>query len=148
MADKQFRATHRYARITARKARPVMDLVRGRSVNDALATLRFVHRRASPMIQKVIRSALANAGQDLDVDVNRLYLAEARVDEGPLLGGRARWRPRAQGRAYPILKKTSHIAVILAEAPELSEPRRPRGKAKKTHEPAGTTTAAESEGES
>ena len=129
MSDKLFRATHRFARITARKARFVMDLVRGRSVNDALNTLHFVHRRASPMIQKVIRSALANAGQDLDVDVNRLYITEARVDEGPLLGGRARWRPRAQGRAYPILKKTCHIAVILAEAPEAPEApdaRRPR----------------------
>ena len=100
MADKQFRAKHRHARITARKARPVADLVRG---------------RGSPMIEKVIRSAMANAGQDLDVDVNRLYVSDLRIDEGPTL---KRWRPRAQGRVYPILKRSSHISVVLTEAPE------------------------------
>lgn len=111
--DKIFRAAHRYARISSRKARPVADLVRGRSVNDALEELRICHRRASPMLTKVIRSAMANAGQDLDVDVNRLYVADVRVDEGPTL---KRWRPRAQGRVYPILKRSSHISVVLAES--------------------------------
>ena len=115
MADKNFRAFHRHARITARKARPVADLVRGKFVNEALEELDFVHRRASPMIEKVIRSAMANAGQDLDVDVNRLYLSDLRIDEGPTL---KRWRPRAQGRVYPILKRSSHISVVLTEAPE------------------------------
>jgi large subunit ribosomal protein L22 len=127
MAGKTFRARHRHARITARKARPVMDLVRGRDVNEALNLLRFVHRRAAPMIAKVIRSALANAGQDLDVDVNHLVVSDARVDEGPLMGGRARWRPRAMGRVYPILKRTSHLSVILLEQePAPGEPRRRR----------------------
>ncbi len=115
MADKNFRALHRHARITARKARPVADLVRGKFVNEALEELDFVHRRASPMIEKVIRSAMANAGQDLDVDVNRLYVSDLRIDEGPTL---KRWRPRAQGRVYPILKRSSHITVVLTEAPE------------------------------
>ena len=115
MADKQFRAKHRHARITARKARPVADLVRGKFVNDAPEQLDFVHRRGSPMIEKVIRSAMANAGQDLDVDVNRLYVSDLRIDEGPTL---KRWRPRAQGRVYPILKRSSHISVVLTEAPE------------------------------
>ena len=115
MVDKEFRAKHRHARITARKARPVADLVRGKLVNDALEELDVVHRRASPMIEKVIRSAMANAGQDLDVDVNRLYVSDLRIDEGPTL---KRWRPRAQGRVYPILKRSSHISVVLTEAPE------------------------------
>ena len=115
MAEKTYRATHKFARITARKARPVMDLVRGRGVNEALNTLQFVHRRAAPMISKVIRSALANAGQDLDVDVNSLVISDARVDDGPLMGGRYRWRPRAMGRVYPIRKRTSHLSIILEE---------------------------------
>ena len=114
MAEKDFQAKHRYARISARKARPAADLVRGKYVNSALEELLYVHRRASPMIQKVIRSAMANAGQDLDVDVNRLFVKDLRVDEGPTL---KRWRPRAQGRVYPILKRSSHISVVLAEAP-------------------------------
>jgi len=118
VAAKTFRAKHRFARITARKARPVMDLVRGHGVNEALNTLRFVHRRAAPMIAKVIKSALANAGQDLDVDVNRLVVADARVDDGPLLGGRYRWRPRAMGRVYPIRKRTSHLSIVLVESGE------------------------------
>jgi large subunit ribosomal protein L22 len=121
VAAKTFRAKHKYARITARKARPVMNLVRGSGVNEAMNTLRFVHRRAAPMIAKVIRSALANAGQDLDVDVNRLFVADARVDDGPLMGGRYRWRPRAMGRVYPIRKRTCHISVILAEQDELPQ---------------------------
>ena len=114
MADKVFRASHRHARISARKARPVADLVRGRPVNGALEELMACHRRASPMLTKVIRSAMANAGQDLDVDVNRLVVSDVRVDDGPTL---KRWRPRAQGRVYPILKRSSHISVILSEAP-------------------------------
>ena len=114
MADKLFKASHRYARISSRKARPVADLVRGRLVNAALEELRFCHRRASPMLSKVIRSAMANAGQDLDVDVNRLFVKDVRVDEGPTL---KRWRPRAQGRVFPILKRSSHIWVELTEEP-------------------------------
>jgi large subunit ribosomal protein L22 len=112
MAEKEFRAAHRYARISSRKARPIADLVRGKNVNAALEQLMHCHRRASPMIEKVIRSAMANAGQDLDVEVNRLFVKDVRVDVGPTL---KRWRPRAQGRVYPILKRSSHISVVLGE---------------------------------
>jgi hypothetical protein len=87
------------------------------------------------MISKVIRSALANAGQDLDVDVNRLVIADARVDEGPLLGGRARWRPRAMGRVYPILKRTSHLSVILEELEEQARETTRRQPRRKKAEP-------------
>jgi large subunit ribosomal protein L22 len=118
MADKEFKAAHRYARISSRKARSVADLVRGKNVNEALEQLDHCHRRASPMIEKVIRSAMANAGQDLDVEVNRLFVSDVRVDVGPTL---KRWRPRAQGRVYPILKRSSHISVVLSEAPEEDE---------------------------
>jgi large subunit ribosomal protein L22 len=115
---KTFRALHRHARISPYKARPVIDLVRGRPVQEALDILEYEPRRAAPMIKKVIRSAMANASNDLDVNLGRLVVLEARVDGGGLLGGRPRFRPRAQGRAFPIRKRTSHITVTLAEAGE------------------------------
>lgn len=113
----EYRASHRYARISPRKARYVMDLVRGKSLNEALEILQFNHRRGAAFIEKVVRSAMANAlNQDeATADVNRLFLKEAKVDEGPLLFGRLRYRPRAMGRATPIRKRTSHIMVSLAE---------------------------------
>lgn len=116
-----FKASHMYARISPRKARYVVDLVRGKNVNTALDTLKFVHRRAKPMVEKIIRSALANAEQNVEVDLNNLVVSHAVVDEGPLLGGRSRWRPISRGRAVPILKRTSHIKITLSEAPEEDE---------------------------
>jgi large subunit ribosomal protein L22 len=112
---KTFTALHRGARISPYKARPVMDLVRGKNVNAALNILEYEARRAAPMIKKVIKSAMANASNDLDVNLNQLFVADARVDGGPLLSGRPRWRPRAMGRAFPIRKRTSHLKVTLAE---------------------------------
>jgi large subunit ribosomal protein L22 len=117
---KLFKASHRMARISPYKARPVMDLVRGKPVQAALDLLAYEPRRAAPMIHKVIRSAMANASNDLDVNLSSLVVVEARVDGGPLLSGRARWMPRAMGRAFPILKRTSHLIVTLAEAGEES----------------------------
>ena len=117
---KTFHARHRGARISPYKARPVMDLVRGKPVQNALDILEFEARRAAPMIKKVIRSAMANASNDLDVNLSRLVVVDARVDGGPLLSGRTRWRPRAMGRAFPIRKRTSHLSVTLAEAGEES----------------------------
>ncbi|MBN1420730.1 MAG: 50S ribosomal protein L22 [Planctomycetes bacterium] len=108
----EFRACHKFARISARKARLVIDLVRGRRVNDALRELRFIHRRARPMIEKVIKSAVANATQVGGVEVENLVVAQAFCDEGPTF---KRWCPRSMGRAYPILKRTSHITVVLRE---------------------------------
>jgi large subunit ribosomal protein L22 len=116
MAAKTFVATHRAARISPYKARSVIDLVRGKPVQAALALLQYERRRAGPMIRKVIQSALANASNDLGVKLSRLVVTDARVDGGPLLSGRVRVRPRAMGRAYPIRKRTSHIRVELAEA--------------------------------
>jgi len=111
----EFSASHMHARISARKARYVVDLIRGLNVNEALDTLKFINRRAKPMVVKVIRSALANAEQNVDVDIDDLVISRAVVDEGPLLGGRGRWRPISRGRAVPILKRTSHIKISLSD---------------------------------
>jgi large subunit ribosomal protein L22 len=110
-----FVARHRYARITARKARLAADLIRGREVNEAIELLQFSPRRASAYYLKVLKSAVANASQDEDVDVNRLVVADARADDGPLQQNRLRWRPGPQGRAMPVRKRTSHLTVVVAE---------------------------------
>jgi len=115
-AAKAYAATHRYARITARKARLVADLIRGRSVNDALEVLQFQHKRAASFYSKLVRSAMANAGQTSDnVDVNRLVITDCRADDGPMLQNCMRFRPGPQGRAHPFKKLTSHLSVVVAE---------------------------------
>ncbi len=119
-ATKEFTARHRYARITARKARLIADMIRGRSVNEALELLEFSPRRAAAFYLKVLRSAMANAAQDEEVNLNRLYVADCRADDGPMLNNRLRWRPGPQGRAMPYAKKTSHLTVRVRELPDLS----------------------------
>ncbi|MBU0756017.1 MAG: 50S ribosomal protein L22 [Planctomycetes bacterium] len=109
-----FKASHLYAKTTARKARYVVDLIRDMPVNQALETLKFVHRRAARLVEKVLRSALANAEQDVDVDLNTLHISKAVVDEGPLLGYRARIRAVSRGRAVSIKKRLSHIKITLS----------------------------------
>jgi large subunit ribosomal protein L22 len=113
-----FNASHMYAKTTARKARYIADLVRGQPVNTALDTLRFVHRRAARLVEKVIRSALANAEQNVEVDIDTLFISRAVVEEGPLLGNRPRWRPISRGRAAPIRKRLSHIKITLSSPGE------------------------------
>ena len=113
-----FVAKHRFARITARKARLAADLIRGRDVNEALELLQFSPRRAAVFYIKVLKSAVANASQDEDVDVNKLVVSDARADDGPLLQHRLRWRPGPQGRAMPVRKRTSHLTVVVAERAE------------------------------
>ena len=113
-----FTAKHRFARITARKARLAADLIRGREVNDALEILQFSPRRAASFYLKVLKSAVANASQDENVDVNNLVVTDARADDGPLQQHRLRWRPGPQGRAMPVRKRTSHLTVVVAERTE------------------------------
>ena len=114
---KEFRALHRYARISAEKVRPVADLVRGLSVNRALVVLKHNKRRGAYLLKKVLESAVANATQgDSDVRVNRLYVKEAWVDHAGLLHHRVRWRPGPMGRAMPIRKRQAHIGVVVAES--------------------------------
>ena len=108
----EFRSCCKYARISPRKVRYVIDLVRGKSVNDALRILRATHKRASYMIDKVIRAAIAAANENLDVDVDSLFVTQALVDGGPTT---KRQRTRPRGMSAPILKRTSHITVVLSE---------------------------------
>lgn len=106
-----WKATHRYARISARKVRLIADMIRGRDVQDALNILKFTPNRAAPMLSKVLTSAVANANE-AEADVESLYVAEVRVDEGPTM---KRWQPKDRGRAYSILKRTSHIQITVEE---------------------------------
>ena len=117
-----------HARMTARKARLAADLIRGLSVNRAVELLEFTPKRSARLVEKVLKSAVANAAnQDANVDVNRLMVVESRVDEGPLLGGRPRWRAGSRGRAMPYRKRTSHIHITVGEeaAPVLRDPAAP-----------------------
>ncbi len=109
-------AQHRYARITARKARLIADQIRGANCNRALELLEFAPQRAASFYKKVVMSAVANAAQNEDVNVNQLYISVCKADEGPMLNGRLRWRPGPQGRAMPFAKKTSHLIVAVREA--------------------------------
>jgi large subunit ribosomal protein L22 len=113
-----FVAKHRFARITARKARLAADLIRGQDVNLAIERLAFSPRRAAVFYLKVLKSAVANASQDENVDVNKLVVTDARADDGPLLQHRLRWRPGPQGRAMPVRKRTAHLTVVVAERAE------------------------------
>jgi large subunit ribosomal protein L22 len=116
-----FTARHRFARITARKARLVADQIRGRSANAAMEMLEFSPKRAAHFYLKVLRSAVANASQDEEVNPNRLVITDCRADDGPMLNDRLRWRAGPQGRAMPFAKKTSHLTVSVAELPEVEE---------------------------
>lgn len=110
-AARQWKAVHRYARVSPRKARLVIDLIRGQRVNAAQDILRFTRKRVCAQIQKVLASAIANANEQ-EADVRNLVVAEARIDEGPYF---RRWRPKDRGRAHQILKRTSHIIVVVKE---------------------------------
>jgi large subunit ribosomal protein L22 len=100
------------------KARRVVDIVRGKSVEEALAILKFAPQSAAEPVAKVIASAAANAQNNLNLDPSTLVVATAYVDEGATL---KRFQPRAQGRAFKILKRTSHITVVLATPDEMVE---------------------------
>jgi large subunit ribosomal protein L22 len=106
------RAKARYVRVTPRKARRVVDLIRGMPANEAQAALAFAPQSASDPVGKVLASAIANAGQVRPVEAGTLVVSRAWVDEGPTL---KRFRPRAQGRGYRILKRTSHITVVVSD---------------------------------
>jgi large subunit ribosomal protein L22 len=107
-----FNASHKFARISPRKARLLMDLIRGRGRDDAPTPLRFAKQRASGMIEKVVRSAVANANETDVPPRNTLFVAKAWVDPGPVI---KRFQPKDRGKAYPIKKRTSHLVVTLDE---------------------------------
>jgi len=105
------RAIQRFVRITPRKCNQVLDLIRGNSVEQAQITLQFTPKLGARIVQKVLKSAVANALHEGKVRVEDLYVKEAIVGAGPTM---KRWLPRAQGRATPILKRTSHVSVTVA----------------------------------
>src|SRR6266545_4836516 len=144
------RAVARHVRISATKARRVVNLVRGLPAREALTVLQFAPQAASEPVYKVLASAIANAENNERLDPDALLVAEAYVDEGPTL---KRFRPRAQGRAYRIRKRTSHITVVLESVPPAQNRRGPAkatkaapAKATKKAAKATTTTAAAEEG--
>ena len=109
------KACVKHIRISPRKARQVIDLIRGENVQEAFAILKFTPHKGAEIIEKVLKSAVANAEHNYEMDVNSLVVGKAYVDEGPTL---KRFRPRAQGRADAIRKRTSHITVIVTEKKE------------------------------
>ena len=111
----QAKAVARTVRIAPRKARLVVDLIRGKQVGEAVAILNLTPKAASPIVEKVLKSALANAEHNYEMDVNNLVVAQAFVEEGPTL---KRFRPRAMGRASQINKRTSHITIVVSEKKE------------------------------
>ncbi|MEW6378819.1 MAG: 50S ribosomal protein L22 [bacterium] len=107
------KAVTKHLPTTARKAKLVVDLIRGKGLEEAINILKFTPRAASPMIEKVLRSAMANAKQNNEIkDVDKLYVSEISAQQGPTL---KRFQPRARGRAFRIKKRTSHISIVLDE---------------------------------
>ena len=109
---KESRAKLSYARISSRKVKIVIDMIRNKSVGEALAILKLTPKAASEIVEKLLNSAIANAENNHEMDVEKLYVAEIFANQGPTL---KRIRPRAQGRAFRIRKRTSHITVVLKE---------------------------------
>lgn len=106
------RAKLSYARISSRKVKIVIDLIRNKSVGEALAILKFTPKAGAEIVEKLLSSAIANAQNNHNMDVDKLYVAEIYANQGPTL---KRIMPRAQGRAFRIRKRTSHITVVLKE---------------------------------
>lgn len=137
-ASAEFRAIHWNAKISPRKARLIMDEVRGRPVSEALDILKFDRHRGGFLIDRVLKSAIANADQAItngkirsgegdllepqpEVDVDDLYIHDARIDDGPRL---KRWKPRARGQAYPYQKYYAHISIRLRAKPPAPAPKK------------------------
>jgi large subunit ribosomal protein L22 len=109
-----WQAQHRYARISARKVRLIADLIRNRDVTDAMNVLKFSPNRAAVLVNKVLESAVANA-DNAEASVEDLFIKAAFVDEGPTM---KRFHPKDRGRAHPIMKRTSHITVVVEQSAE------------------------------
>lgn len=115
---REVKAIAKYVRIAPRKVRIVIDLIRGKDVADALAILKFTPKRGSVLVDKVLRSAIANAENNFDMDTDNLYVSKCFVDQGPTL---KRIHPRSRGQAFSILKHTSHITVVVSEKEAAAE---------------------------
>ena len=153
----QAQATAKYVRTSAQKAGLVLDLIRGRDVNHALATLRFARKGVARDIEKVLRSAIANAQQKegFGGDVERLYVAACYANQGP---SQKRIRPAPMGRAFRVVKRTAHLTVAVTERPSDivmvttpesgSTPKRPRGAKPKARPAAKKSKPAKAAGKS
>ena len=106
------KAVAKYVRIAPRKVRVVMDLIRGKNVAEAFAILKFTPKAGADVVEKVLKSAVANAENNFDMDVDKLYVSSAFVDQGPTL---KRIHPRSRGQAFKILKRTSHVTIVVNE---------------------------------
>jgi large subunit ribosomal protein L22 len=138
----RFTARLRYARMSARKMRYVVDLVRGKDFNSAIAILRSCSKRGASYCKKLLESAVGNATdqisqKNLDVDVNKLHLVEARVDPGPII---KRWRPSSVRQPYMIKKRMCHVTFVLEER-DLKESRRERSRRQKSERQKKTAAA-------
>jgi len=108
----EVRAVSKYVRISPQKVRKVVDDIKGKPVESGIQKLKFMPQKAANILEKIIRSAVANADQNADIDIDLLVIRNITADQGPTL---KRWKARARGRGTRILKRTSHITVILAE---------------------------------
>ncbi len=106
------KAVARYIRMSPMKVNIVLDLIRGKNVEEAMAILKFTPKDAAVVVSKVLKSAAANAVNNFDLDEDTLYVTECHVGAGPII---KRFQPHAQGRAFSIMKRTSHITVVVAE---------------------------------
>ncbi|WP_077368840.1 50S ribosomal protein L22 [Anaerosalibacter sp. Marseille-P3206] len=106
------RAIAKYIRISPLKVNYIAREIRGKNVDEALGILKFTPKKGAKELEKVLKSAIANAENNFDLDRDNLYVKEAYANDGPTM---KRWRPRSQGRAYPILKRSSHIGVVVEE---------------------------------
>ena len=111
----QAQAVSRYTRITPRKARQVVDLIRRKPVVEALNILAFTKKRAAGELAKILKAAVSNAGQNTRVDVDKLVVKSIQVDGGPMMRNTRRFIPRAMGRASAIHRRTSHIKVVVTD---------------------------------
>jgi len=108
----EIRAVSKYVRISPRKVHKVIGAVKGKPVESGIQILKFMPQKAASMLEKIVRSAVANADNNADIDIDLLVIRNIIADQGPSL---KRWKARARGRGTRILKRTSHITVILAE---------------------------------
>ena len=108
----EIKAKAKYIKVSPRKSRLVIDVIRGLKIKKALEQLKFINKRVAEPIAKLVNSAIANAENNFELEKDNLFIKEIKVDEGPTL---KRWKPRARGRATPIRKRTSHISILLGE---------------------------------
>ncbi|MBP8628511.1 MAG: 50S ribosomal protein L22 [Negativicutes bacterium] len=106
------KAVAKYIRIAPRKIRVVMDLIRGKNIGEAFAILKYTPKVGADVIEKVLKSAVANAEHNNDMNVDNLFISAAYVDQGPTL---KRIHPRSRGQAFKILKRSSHVTVVVKE---------------------------------